>query len=101
MNPFPPIDKFVRLERLPSSGGISPLKSTPWKPPERPSISRAPRPISSRGISPFNSCPDPDPPICNQITRPLSSVLTPDHSPNGASLSQFPLSSQFGPSRAL
>ena len=35
------------------------------------------------------------------MTRPLPSVVTPYHSPSGASLSQFSLFLQFGPPVAL
>ena len=55
----------TRLERLPSSGGISPLKAL------------------SRRLS--------------SVTRPSPSVLTPSHSPRGASLSQLSFLCQFSP----
>ena len=49
---------------------------------------------SSAGTGPLNRLS----PRSSSITRPSSSVATPYHSPIGRSLSQSPLSIQFGPS---
>ena len=83
----------TRLERLPNSAGISPLKSLLW----RYSSLRLERLPSSAGISPLKLLSS----GTNAITRPSSLVVTPYHSPRGASLSQLLLSNQFSPSVAL
>ena len=85
--------RFVRLVRLPNSGGISPLNS--FK--ARRNDVRLARPPSSGGSFPLNwfsarAC---------AMTRPFPPVATPSHSPIGASLSQFSLFFQLGPPVAL
>ena len=72
--------RVLRLARLPTSAGIGP---------DRPCWTYSLRSLSHR---PRSSRP---------TTRPEASVLTPYHSLSGASLNQFSLSTQFGPSVAL
>ena len=85
--------RIVKLERLPSSAGISPLKAFSL----RNSHSRLERLPNHAGISPLKALTA----RFRCVTRPLSLVWTPYHSPMGASLSQLALPSQFSPSVAL
>ena len=73
----------MRLDRFPSSAGIGPVKSLFW----RFNHVRLDRFPSSAGIGPVKL-------LCwrdSTVTRPLSSVLTPCHSPSGAPVFHFVL----------
>ena len=63
----------------------------------RSSTSRLTRLPNSGGISPLNCFLKRNSPV----TRPLSSVVTPDHSPTSTSVSQLLLLFQLGPAAAL
>ena len=82
-----------RLVRLPNSGGISPFS---WFS-ERSSHSSLARLPNSGGISPLSWFSS----RSSRVTWPLSSVVTPNHSPIGTSLSQLLWQFQFGPPVAL
>ena len=82
-----------KLERLPNSASISPLNQLP----ERFRVSKLERLPNSVGSPPLNWLSSRTKPV----TRPLSSVVTPYHSPSGSSLSHFVLSVQFAPPVAL
>ena len=82
-----------RLERLPSSAGISPLKALEL----RSRYVRLERLPSSAGISPLKALASRN----SLVTRPSSLVLTPYHSQRGASLNQLAFLFQFSPFVAL
>ena len=71
-----------------SSGGIGPLSSLP----QRSSSRRVARLASSGGIGPLSPLPS----RLSPVTLPFS-VVTPNHSPSGAAVSQLVLSIQPGP----
>ena len=76
---FPRSRRYVSSSRLPNSGGMGP---------ERPCGTHPPASGSHRLAS------------STRVTRPPAFTVTPYQSPSGASLSQFVLSTQFGPSVA-
>ena len=87
------MSRYSRFSSFANSGGISPVNPFSW----RASCTRLARLPSSGGISPLIWFGPKD----RVVTRPLSSVPTPFHSPIGKSVSHLSLLFQFGPSVAL
>ena len=86
---FPSRFSTSRLFRRPSSGGMAPVRALWW----RSSTRRAVRCPSSVGMVPVSSLW----PRSSLVTRPRSSVVTPYHSPTGASVPQWSDLTQLDP----